>query len=270
MTDVRLDQGAVVVDSDLHVEAGTITTKAVSAPAIDGHHGRFLYEVSGTEVTAQVLVVNGALRATKELSARNTASVAVEAASIALDHPTAPRLKKSPIAEMAGRRDGAVTEAQRRPVEEPPGPRPAPMVPVPRRLALTHEFGGGADRLVLNHQRRYAQGVHVDGDLVVGGAISQASSALLKHDVETLPVDDAARTIGALRPVTFRYRADEASRRHAGFIAEEVAATIPDAEADQVRPLDLIAMLTVVVQDQQRAIAALTADVATLTSGDRP
>ena len=271
MADVRLDQAAVVVDGDLRVDAGTITTKAMSAPAIDGHRGRFLYEVSGTEVKAQVLVVNGALRATSEFAARNTASVPVEAASIAVDHPTAPRLKKAPpIAEQLRRGDGATpAAAQRPPGEESPGPRPEPMVPVPRRLALTHEFGGGADRLVINHQRRYAQGVHVEGDLTVSGVMAQASSALLKRDVETLPVEEAARTIGALRPVMFRYRADPAGRCHAGFIAEEVAAVVPDADDDQVRPMDLIATLTVVVQDQQRAIAALTAEVAALTSGDR-
>lgn len=268
MTDVRLEQAAVVVDGDLRVEAGTITTKGVSAPAIDGQRGRFLHTLSGTEVTAQVLVVRGAVRATNDVAGRDTASVPVEAASIALDHPTAPRLKKRPKFDEASERDTA--GALRKPVEPSPGPTGEPMDPIPRRLALTHQFGGGADRLVLNHQRRYAQGVHVDGDLVVSGAMSQASSALLKRDIESLPVDEAARAIGALRPVTFRYRADEGGRLHAGFIAEEVAAVVTDADDDQVRPLDLIAMLTVVVQDQQRAIVALTEQVATLTNGLRP
>jgi hypothetical protein len=266
LTDIRLDQAAVVVDGDLRVEAGTITSQAMSAPAINGHRGRFLHEVSGTAVTAQVLVVSGALRATSEFTARNTASVPVEAVSIALDHPTAPRLKKSPPNDVLRRRDGgSPTEVQRPPGEESPGPRPEPMVPVPRRLALTHEYGGGADRLVLNHQRRYAQGVHVDGDLVVSGTIAQASSARLKRDVETLPSDEAARAIDALRPVKFSYRNTQADRRHAGFIAEEVAAVLPGADDDRVRPLDLIAMLTAVVQDQQRAIAGLTERVAALS-----
>jgi hypothetical protein len=255
MTDVRLDEAAVVVDGDLRVDTGSIRTRSIAA----------LSDVSGNEVKAQVLVVNGALRATNVFAARDTASVPVEAASIALDHPTAPRLKRRPpIATMTGRDAAGSETALRKPVEPSPGPTGETMDPIPRRLALTHVFGAGTDRLVLNHQRRYAQGVHVDGDLVVGGAVSQASSALLKRDIETLPVDEAARAIGALRPVRYRYRADEAGRRHAGFIAEEVAEVIPDAEDDQVRPLDLIAMLTAVVQDQQRAIAALTDEVAAL------
>ncbi len=239
------------------VETGTIRTRAIAA----------LSAVSGTEVKAQVLIVNGALRATSVFAARDSASVPVEAAAIALDHPAAPRFKKRPpVVTMIGRDAAASSAALREPVEPSPGPTGEPMDPIPRRLALTHVFGGGTDRLVLNSQRRYAQGVHVDGDLVVGGAVSQASSATLKRDVETLDVDEAARAIGALRPVRFRYRADDAGRRHAGFIAEEVAQVISDADDAHVRPLDLIAMLTVVVQDQQRAIAELTAEVAALTN----
>ena len=258
MTDVRLDEAAVVVEGDLHVETGTIRTRAIAA----------LATVSGTEVKAQVLVVNGAVRATSVFAARDTASVPVEAASIALDHPTAPRFKKRPPpVTMLGREGPPASAAVRKPVEPSPGPTGEPMDPIPRRLALTHVFGGGMDRLVLNSQRRYAQGVHVDGDLAVAGAVSQASSAVLKRDVETLAVEEAARAIGALRPVRFRYRADEAGRLHSGFIAEEVAEVIPDADEAHVRPLDLVAMLTVVVQDQQRAIAELTDQVAALTNG---
>lgn len=264
MTDVRLGPTAVVVDGDLRVEEGG--TLAVAA--IDGQRARFIHEVSSTEVAAQVIYVHGALRATADLTARGTASVPVEAASIALDHPTAPRFKKR-VQAVSSRAHVDAAEAQRNPVEPSPGPRPEPMDPVPRRLALMHEFGNGSDRLVLNHQRRYTQGVRVDGDLVVSGALSQASSSLLKHDVEALAVNEAARAIEALRPVTFRYRADQAGRRHAGFIAEEVAAIVPDAPHLEVRPVDLIAMLTVVVQDQQRAIAVLQEQVTVLASEDR-
>lgn len=48
MSDVRLEPAAVVVDGDLRVEAGTITTEAVFSPVIDAQRGRFLHEVSAT------------------------------------------------------------------------------------------------------------------------------------------------------------------------------------------------------------------------------
>ena len=131
---------------------------------------------------------------------------------------------------------------QRPPVDNPPGPRPEPMTPIPPRLALTHEFGGGVDRLVLNQQRRYVQGVRVDGDLVV---------------------------LAALHPVTFRSRHEPNQRRHAGFIAEEVAAVMPDADGDRVRPMDLIALLTAVVQDQRRTLVRLTEEIGALTQAER-
>jgi Chaperone of endosialidase len=263
MSDVRLQDEAVVVDGDLRLENGSITAEGLSAPAIDGHRGRFLYEVSGTEVRAQVLVVTDSVRASTAPPTQSTAALPVRAVSVALDHPTAPRLKKSP--PVTALRGDLETSVQRPPIDQPPGPRPEPMIPIPPRLALTHDYGAGVDRLVLNHQRRYVQGVHVDGDLVVGGAISQASSAKLKDDVETLPVEDAASLLAALHPVTFRYRHDTSERRHAGFIAEEVAEVMPDADGDRVRPMDLIALLTAVVQDQQRTLARLTEEIGAVT-----
>jgi Chaperone of endosialidase len=265
MSDVRLQDEAVVVDGDLRLENGYITAEGLSAPAIDGHRGRFLYEVSGTEVRAQVLVVTDSVRASTAPPTQSTAALPVRAVSVALDHPTAPRLKKSPPVTALR---GLETSVQRPPIDQPPGPRPEPMIPIPPRLALTHDYGAGVDRLVLNHQRRYVQGVHVDGDLVVGGAISQASSAKLKDDVETLPVENAASLLAALNPVTFRYRHDTSERRHAGFIAEEVAEVMPDADGDRVRPMDLIALLTAVVQDQQRTLARLTEEIGAVTQKD--
>jgi hypothetical protein len=265
MSDVRLQDEAVVVDGDLRLEHGTVIADGLSAPAIDGHRGRFLYELSGTEVRAQVLVVTDSVRASTAPPSQSTAALPVRAVAIALDHPTAPRLKKSPpVTSFGGQFEAA---AQAPPIEEPPGPRPEPMTPIPPRLALSHEFGAGIDRLVLNKQRRYVQGVHVDGDLIVGGAISQASSARLKDDVEALVVDEAVTTLAALRPVTFRYRHEASSRRHAGFIAEQVAEVMPDADGEAVRPMDLIALLTAVVQDQQRALVRLTEELGALTKG---
>jgi hypothetical protein len=267
MSDVRLQDEAVVVDGDLRLEKGTISAEGLSAPTVESHRGRFLYEVSGTEMRAQVLVVTGSVRASTASPSQSTAALPVRAVAIALDHPTAPRSKKSPpVTALRGTVEASV---RRPPVDDPPGPRPDPMTPIPPRLALTHEFGVGVDRLVLNQQRRYAQGVHVDGDLVVGGAISQASSLQLKEDVETLPVDEAATVLAALHPVTFRYRHEVSPRRHAGFIAEEVAAVMPDADRDRLRPMDLIALLTAVVQDQQRTLDRLTKEIGALTQEER-
>ena len=63
--------------------------------------------------------------------------------------------------------------------------------------------------------------------------------------------------------MTFRYKADNQDL-HVGFIAEEVPELVSVPARDGVPPVDLIAVLTSVVQQQQERIEALERKLDTL------
>jgi hypothetical protein len=102
---------------------------------------------------------------------------------------------------------------------------------------------------------------HANGaTLSTGGVWTDASSRDLKEDICDLDTAAAEETFKQLNPVTFRYKA-EPGDAHVGFIAEDV----PDLVATQGRkglsPMDIVAVLTKVVQDQQKTIDQLAAKV---------
>ena len=96
-----------------------------------------------------------------------------------------------------------------------------------------------------------------------GGVWTNASSIRFKDNVQTLDVTAARATLNALRPVTFTYKTDPAER-HAGFIAEEVPELVATADREGLSPMDIVAVLTRVMQEQQQVIAQLERKVAEL------
>jgi hypothetical protein len=71
-----------------------------------------------------------------------------------------------------------------------------------------------------------------------------------------------------LQPVTFTYKADEQQEQHAGFIAEDAPDLVAKSNRQAVGQMDVVAVLTAVVKEQQRTIADLTAKVDTLAQGN--
>jgi len=104
-----------------------------------------------------------------------------------------------------------------------------------------------------------ASGAHV----TAGGVWTNASSRELKDAIESLTSDEARAAVAALTPVKFVYRID-GSERHVGFIAEEVPALVATPDRRTLSPMDIVAVLTRVVQEQDRRIAELAARVAAL------
>jgi hypothetical protein len=92
--------------------------------------------------------------------------------------------------------------------------------------------------------------------LTAGGVWTNASSITLKNNVRELKADSAMRTLAGLNPVTFTYKTapDEA---HVGFIAEEVPELVASKDRLGVSSMDIVAVLTKVVQEQARTIAEL-------------
>jgi hypothetical protein len=109
------------------------------------------------------------------------------------------------------------------------------------------------------HPLQLASGAHV----TAGGAWTNASSRELKHDIRPLDAQEARSTLVGLAPVRFRYNADPAEEA-LGFIAEEVPDLVATVDHKTLSPMDLVAVLTRVVQEQQTAIGELQARVTAL------
>ena len=88
-----------------------------------------------------------------------------------------------------------------------------------------------------------------------GGVWTNASSRELKENIETLSAARAMSAFNELQPVVFNYRTNRAER-HVGFIAEDVPAIVASSDRKGLSPMDVAALLTKVVQEQQKLIQA--------------
>jgi hypothetical protein len=92
--------------------------------------------------------------------------------------------------------------------------------------------------------------------IVIHGVFSIASSQAYKERIEQLRPEKAIETLKHLNPVEFSYRTTPADR-HTGFISEEVPESMTAKERKAVSPMDIVAVLTKVVQEQQGLIKDL-------------
>jgi len=89
--------------------------------------------------------------------------------------------------------------------------------------------------------------------LSLGGTWDDASSRELKQDIESLSSDAALGILKGLEPVHFAYIAEPDDAR-LGFIAEDVPDEIATPGRKTLNAMDITAVLTKVVQEQQRLI----------------
>jgi hypothetical protein len=99
--------------------------------------------------------------------------------------------------------------------------------------------------------------------LSAGGVWTDASSRALKQDICDLPTETAMETLKSLNPVTYAYKVNP-SEHHIGFIAEDVPDLVAAENRKGVSPMDVVAVLTKVVHDQQSTIDELKARLAKL------
>jgi hypothetical protein len=102
--------------------------------------------------------------------------------------------------------------------------------------------------------------VGVSGAYCNGAAWVDGSSRAVKQDIVELSPEAASETLAALEPVTFAYKADP-SEQYVGFIAEDVPALVAMGDRTGLSPMDIVAVLTKVLQEQQKTIAELQARV---------
>ncbi len=97
-----------------------------------------------------------------------------------------------------------------------------------------------------------ASGAHV----TAGGVWTNSSSRENKKNIERLPLDTATSALMALQPVVFNYR-NEVGEDYVGFIAEDVPELVAVAGRDALSSMDIVAVLTRVVQEQHNKIKEL-------------
>jgi len=108
------------------------------------------------------------------------------------------------------------------------------------------------------------QKLFVQGNIQATGSITPGSSRQFKESIADLSAQEALVTFQSLTPVTFNYKDDKQKDLHIGFIAEEVPDLLATPDRKGVDPMDVVAVLTKVLQEQQKAIAALQQQVKTL------
>ncbi len=96
--------------------------------------------------------------------------------------------------------------------------------------------------------------------LSVGGTWTNASSRSFKQDIEDLDPKVAMDAFAKLEPVTYNYKVDP-TEHHVGFIAEDVPSIVATKDRKSLAAMDIVALLTKVVQEQQKTIDELSARV---------
>jgi len=96
-----------------------------------------------------------------------------------------------------------------------------------------------------------------------GGVWTNASSREYKTDIKQLTTEKAIDTLTQLTPVEFAYKTDS-QEKHVGFIAEDVPELVATRDRKGMSSMDVVAVLTKVVQEQQKTIAELSKEMAKL------
>ncbi len=107
-----------------------------------------------------------------------------------------------------------------------------------------------------NYPIHLGSGAHV----TTGGVWTNASSKEYKDNIQDLTVEEATAALMDLNPVKFTYKADN-SDEYVGFIAENVPELVATKDRKGLSPMDIVALLTKVVQKQQEEIAELKAQL---------
>ncbi len=118
-------------------------------------------------------------------------------------------------------------------------------------VVMTVEPGG--DVGIGNTNPGYKLVVGTSGAYCDGGNWVDGSSLEYKENVRTLSGEEALATLKGLDPVKFNYKADK-SEEWLGFIAEDVPDLVATKDRKGMSPMDVAAVLTRVVKQQQETM----------------
>ena len=120
------------------------------------------------------------------------------------------------------------------------------------RLTIDRDGNVGIGMARPSHPIEMASGAYVSA----GGVWTNSSSRAKKENIVTLTPEEALAALADLEPVRFNYKQD-ASEEYVGFIAEDVPGLVASTDRSSLSTMDIVAVLTRVVQEQQQKIAEL-------------
>lgn len=91
----------------------------------------------------------------------------------------------------------------------------------------------------------------------IRGDIQQLSSRELKDNITELSSQEASQLLDSLNPIKFVYTDDANQTVRVGFISEEVPDVVSSPDRKAISPLDVVAVLTKALRDQQQMTTAL-------------
>ena len=109
-------------------------------------------------------------------------------------------------------------------------------------------------------------GAHV----TAAGVFTNGSSRRHKVDIRDLAADDALAALAGLQPVRYYGQDSPDQEEYVGFIAEDVPALVAQNDRRSLSPMDIVAVLTKVVQLQQKQLAEVEAELQALKSAPAP
>jgi hypothetical protein len=89
--------------------------------------------------------------------------------------------------------------------------------------------------------------------VTIGGVWTDASSREYKENIRDLSYKEATSALSLLKPSKFNYKVDK-DDDYLGFIAEDVPDLVATKDRKGLSPMDIVAVLTKVVQQQQEKI----------------
>jgi hypothetical protein len=132
------------------------------------------------------------------------------------------------------------------------------------RLTIDRDGNVGIGESRPSHPLQMASGAHVTR----GGVWTNASSRSVKEDIVTLSAGEAIDALEGLEPVSFRYVGSD-PETYLGFVAEDVPELVAMSGREGLSSMDLVAVLTRVVQSQQERIDTLEGRLETLEQRER-
>jgi len=89
----------------------------------------------------------------------------------------------------------------------------------------------------------------------------ETSSRESKENIAELSGKEAVEALKNLNPVKFNFKADSDKNLHLGFIAEDVPELVATSDRKTLSPMDIVAVLTQALKEQQNTISALAEKV---------
>ena len=94
-----------------------------------------------------------------------------------------------------------------------------------------------------------------------GASWVDASSREYKKEIKELTGEEALNTLKGLSPIKFTYKNDRQGENRVGFIADDVPDLVATKDRKGLSSMDVVAVLTKALQEQQKTIAALSKDM---------